>query len=165
MSTEWLGLIMDGVVAVLLLAAIPSFLVLSRRLKTMQDGQDGMRKLIEGLNVATEQARRSVADLKLAAANAGQELEAQLKTARQMADELALMVDAGDNLANRLENVISQGRITPPPQAKTYADVLDDPEDDYAPPPAREDAPQAARGPLSRTEAERDLLKALKTIR
>ena len=143
MMNLWLGIILDLVVIGLLLAAIPSFYMLSRRLKAMKDGQDGLKGLVEGLNFATEQARRSVSDLKLAAAQAGQELEARLNSARKMADELALIIEAGDHMANRLEGVISAGRLT-----AARAPVEDDEEmDEPSPVP------------------DRDLLKALKTVR
>ena len=147
MNSPWLGIGLDLVVIALLLAAIPSFYMLSRRLKAMKDGQDGLKQLVEGLNFATEQARRSVSDLKLAAAQAGQELESQLNIARKMADELALIVDAGDNLANRLEGAIAQGRLAPTATARPHAEpeIIDDDDD----PPL----------------AEHDLLKALKTVR
>jgi len=156
MNSVWLNLIVDGAVALLLLGAIPSFWVLSRRLKNMQMGQDGMRQLIEGLNIATEQARRAISDLKLAAAHAGQELEGQIKASRQMADELALMVDAGDNLAGRLEGAIAGARAEAPQAVRS-----DD--GNY---PEELDMPSGSRGPgPRRTDADRDLLKTLKSIR
>jgi hypothetical protein len=144
MMNLWLGIILDLVVIGLLLAAIPSFYMLSRRLKAMKDGQDGLKSLVEGLNFATEQARRSVSDLKLAAAQAGQELESQINSARRMADELALIIDAGDNLANRLESAIAAARVTASP---ARAPVQPEEDDEPAPVP------------------DRDLLKALKTVR
>jgi hypothetical protein len=181
MSTAWLNLLMDSLVALLLLAAIPSFLILSRRLKNMQMGQDGMRQLIEGLNIATEQARRAISDMKLAAAHSTQDLDAHTKSARQMADELALMIEAGDNLANKLENVIANGRLQP---ANVPAHAQATPvssrrapasEDDFGDDFADDRFAQTAKAPLSqprgaqplspRNEAERDLLNALKTIR
>ena len=170
MDMAWFNLIMDGLVAVLLLAAVPSFFMLSRRIRNMQMGQDGMRQLIEALNVATEQARRAIGDLRLAASHSAQDLEAQIKASREMADELALMVDTGNKLADRLENALSSGRLVaagqPAAQARNFIDedefLTDSPDDDVHP---VQSAGRALRSDGGRSEGERDLMKALKTIR
>ena len=105
--TPFSGLIVDGILALLLIAVIVMCLVVSRRLGAIKSGQAELRALVEQLNGAVADAQRSVVGLKSSA----DEIEARLKVERQkastMADELALMTEAGNNLADRIEQKLT----------------------------------------------------------
>ena len=62
-----------------------------------------MSRLVDNLNQAVSNAQKSVNGIKAAAIESEGELQATIKKARNMVDELSLMTEVGDNLANRLE--------------------------------------------------------------
>ena len=138
-------LILEGLVAVLLLATVVYCALLDRRLKALRSGQDGLRQIISDLNAATEQASASIAGLKDASDTIGKEIGGQLHRGRALADELELMVEAGDRIADRLGEAASRPKGTQvapietdalaasfadaPKRPRTDPDAADDAED------------------------------------
>ena len=108
-----LELIVSVTLGILLVAMIVSAVRLSRRLDILRDGNGEMKALIESLNAATERAHAGISQLRAASQDTHEKLQAETKKARALADELALMTAAGDDLANRLE-----ARLTATPAAK-----------------------------------------------
>ena len=106
-------LILEGVVAILLLATVVYCAMLDRRLKALRSGQDGLRQLIADLQAVTEQARAGIGGLKQASDVIGRDLDDKLTQGQALAEELKLMVDAGDRIADRLSRVA--GRPAMPP--------------------------------------------------
>ncbi len=98
-----IGLILESLVALLLMITVVYCFQLDRRLRALRNGQDGLKDLIKGLGEATGRAQLSVAQLKIAGDAAGRELRDTVTKARELADELSLMVEAGNNIADRLE--------------------------------------------------------------
>ncbi len=101
-------LIIDGVLLLLLSVAIGSFFVLNRRISALRSAQSEMASLIGKLTRATEQAQNSIFALKAAAAEAEDGLKSSIAGAKSLSDELAMITEAGDNLANRLEQQFSE---------------------------------------------------------
>lgn len=101
--TPFSGLIVDGILAILLIAVIVVCLIVSKRIGAIKSGQAELRALVDQLNTAVVDAQKSVVGLKSSA----DEVEAKLAMERQkasvIADELALMTEAGNNLADRIE--------------------------------------------------------------
>jgi hypothetical protein len=95
--------IIDLVLAVLLVAAIGSSYLLHRRIDVFRKGQQELAGLVEQLNQATNQAQASVAEMKSSGLVAEEQLKSQIGKARALADELSLITEAGDNLADRIE--------------------------------------------------------------
>lgn len=95
--------IIDLVLAILLLAAIGSSFLLHRRIDVFRKGQAELASLVEQLNQATNQAQASVAEMKTNGMAAEEHLKSEVARARALADELSLITEAGDNLADRLE--------------------------------------------------------------
>jgi len=97
------GMIVDGVLAALLMAAIVACVMVYRRLGTIRAGQAELKLLVDRLNSAATEAQRSVAGLRTSA----DEIELRLANERQkasvMADELSMITEAGNNLADRIE--------------------------------------------------------------
>lgn len=96
-------LIANVVVAVLLVVMIGYSFVLNKRLGGLREGREELARLIGALNQASERAQDSIHHLK----SLGQETEHALKMevarARSLADELALITEAGSDLADRIE--------------------------------------------------------------
>jgi hypothetical protein len=103
-------MIVDAVLAVLLIAAIIASTIVYRRLGTIREGQSELRALVDSLNTAVVDAQRSVGNLRQAALEAEERLEARVKKATVIADELGMITEAGNNLADRIERGLTGAR-------------------------------------------------------
>jgi hypothetical protein len=173
------GLLLDGVLALLLVATIFYCYILNRRLGNIRAASDQMKNLVGKFSTATEQAKAGITALRIAAEDDGQKLQDAIDMARVMRDELAFLSESGDALASRLagtrKSEISKAS-TPLPKGP---DVAVEPRPTTGPaipaaPGAEESEIQAAlevaraateggEGPDS--EAERQLLQALRQVR
>lgn len=103
-------MIVDAVLAVLLVAAIIVSTIVYRRLGTIRDGQAELRALVDSLNTAVIDAQRSVGNLRQAAQEIEGRLDAKTAKAATIADELGMITEAGNNLADRIERGLTSGR-------------------------------------------------------
>ncbi|MDR3525693.1 MAG: DUF6468 domain-containing protein [Rhizomicrobium sp.] len=104
-------LLLSGLLALTLLYCI----VLERRLASVRKGQDGLKKIIGELNGAIAGAGASLRALKSAAADAAETLDDRMKRARAISDELALLSNSGERIAQRYD------RATPTSPARGTA--------------------------------------------
>ncbi len=104
-------LLLSGLLALTLLTCI----VLERRLAAVRKGQDGLKKMIGELNGAIAGAGASLRALKSAAADAAETLDDRMKRARAISDELALLSNSGERIAQRYD------RAVPPSPARGNA--------------------------------------------
>lgn len=107
------NMIVDGVLAILLIAVIVVSSIVYRRLATIKEGQEQLRQLVDSLNNAVVDAQRSVGNLRQAALDAEEKLETRIKKANSMADELGMITEAGNNLADRIERGLTGGADAP----------------------------------------------------
>lgn len=105
-------LLIDGVLACLLLAVIGACFIVYRRLGTIKEGQAELRVLVGQLNTAVVEAQRGVANLKQSAAEVEERLQVETRKASSLADELGLITEAGNNLADRIERGLTGGVVT-----------------------------------------------------
>ncbi|MCE9650687.1 MAG: DUF6468 domain-containing protein [Parvibaculum sp.] len=112
-----MDLMLEAIVCVLLVATIGYCATLDRRLRAMRTGQDGLRDLIRDLSGATGQAMDAIARLRQASDATGGALAEQVKRGRALADELSLMVQAGNDIANRLGGIETRRPAAPQPAA------------------------------------------------
>lgn len=122
-------LVLDSILAVFLLGVIILCTVVYRKLSIIKDGQEELGKLVDSLNEAVENAQRSVKGIKEAAIESEVDLQGTIKKARSMVDELSLMTEVGNNLANRLEaGSATKGKVTKKSpieeQSKEQKDIL-----------------------------------------
>lgn len=96
-------MIVDGVLALLLISSITVSIIVYRRLGTIREGQAQLRTLVDDLNKAVQDAQRSVAGLKQSAVDVEERLQSQVQKAGALADELGMITEAGNNLADRIE--------------------------------------------------------------
>jgi predicted PurR-regulated permease PerM len=96
-------MIVDGVLAVLLVTAIVVSIIVYKRLGTIREGQAQLRELVDDLNRAVMNAQSSVAGLKKSAVEIEEILQARVQKASALADELGMITEAGNNLADRIE--------------------------------------------------------------
>ncbi|WP_422363563.1 DUF6468 domain-containing protein [Pyruvatibacter mobilis] len=109
MSAFSISMMVELVVGVLLVATIAYCFVLDRRLKALRDGEGELRKIIVALDKATTRAQGAVTDLRVSCDGLTRDMDRDLKKARALADELAVMVEAGDHIAERLGSASNAG--------------------------------------------------------
>ncbi|MBL4838008.1 MAG: hypothetical protein JKY34_10565 [Kordiimonadaceae bacterium] len=107
---EYSGLIVDAILAVLLIAAIGVCLLVSGRLNVIKSGQAELKELVDQLNTAVTNAQRSVVNLRSSAEEVESQLNQERQKATAIADELSMMTEAGNNLANRIESGLTGTR-------------------------------------------------------
>ncbi len=179
-AVDW-KVILDLVVSVLLIATIGYAWMLNQRLSSLRKNRDDLAKTIAAFNEATLRAESSIPKLRKAAEESGQTLQERVEKAQSLRDDLAFMIERADTMANRLENAVRSARSdsakpTPEPRA---AAPLGAPQGSPLPgpsmPPPRmagnraaaiAAAAAAAEGDGDeRSEAERELLRALQSMR
>lgn len=156
LSSLPIGLMLEIIVCVFLAATIAYCAMLDRRLRTMRSGQDGLRELVGELDVATQRAVSAIEALKQASAVTGKELGSGVTRARALADELSLMIESGERIAERLGRGTTPGERMAPTRAPLQPAT--GPRHTVAPSPTARDAAVAAR-------AANQLLDALKKAR
>lgn len=177
---DW-KIILDLVVSILLIATIGYAVMLNQRLSQLRKNRDDLAKIIVAFNEATVRAESSIPKLRKAAENAGQALQERVEKAQSLRDDLAFMIERADTMANRLENGVRTARTevrTNPPPAKEPARVGHTPSGlGTAPAAAPAPAPTARAATVAaaaaaiepdiddRSEAERELLRALQSMR
>jgi hypothetical protein len=139
-------------IAVILLLAATLFhaVRLERRLGVLKRDRAALEALVKGFNDATIRAEAATARLRGAAEGAGKALSAQLEGAESLKSDLAFLIERGEALADRLDGSVRTARSSaaPPPRLA-----------------APEPAEPAEAEPRLRSQAERDLLRALKLAR
>lgn len=109
MSPMW-SIAIDSVLVVLLVAAIISSILVYKKLVNLRDGQAEMKKLVDDLNNAVIEAQRSVGSLKHTAVEAESTLQTQVQKAKGLSEELLMITEAGNNLADRIEKGLTTGQ-------------------------------------------------------
>ncbi len=113
------ALIIDGILAVLLIAVIVVCTIVYKRLGTIKSGQTELRALVDQLNNAVVEAQRSVNGLKTSATEIENRLQLEGKKASAMADELGMITEAGNNLADRIERGLTGVSASAKPAAQS----------------------------------------------
>lgn len=160
-------LLLDALMMLLLAAVLAYAVLLNRQLGMLRKNRDDLAKLITHFNEATVRAESSIPKLRKAADEAGLVLADRVEKAHALRDDLAFMIERADTMATRLEASVrtarSESKATPRPAAAPSAGT--------AAAPAAAAATSAGRAPAvedsddERSEAERQLLRALQSVR
>jgi hypothetical protein len=134
MSVEFL---VEILVAALLIVTVGYCWQLNRRLGALRGAQGELGRLLQEFGRATHSAEAAIAELKKASGETAQQLEERVRQARALCDELTVMTQAGNGLAERLERGSSR----------------------------RTASEDAGRTRAARSESERELLAALRQAR
>jgi hypothetical protein len=181
-----LMLILDGLIVILLIATIAYAVVLNQKLNLLRKNKDDLSRMIANFNEATVRAESSIPRLRKAADEARQALQEKVEKAQQLRDDLAFMIERGDSMANRLESSVrmARGEARPATPARPTAGPFASTSSAATSPsagPTTGARPAARPGSLfatppgedefgnddssSRSEAERELLRALQSAR
>jgi phage shock protein A len=176
-GAEW---ILEVVLVLLLGATLFHALRLERALGVLKRDRAVLEELVEGFNESTRQAETGIERLRSAADGAGRQMARQIESAQRLRDDLSFLADRSDKLAERLESAVRAARMV------TDGSVLQGnfaaPPMQVQPPPAALPAPPAVQAPPRqpvalvaernieaeprlRSQAERDLLRALRGVR
>jgi hypothetical protein len=108
--TNGLGMMIDGVVAILLILTIGYCSLLNRRLKLLKADEQSLRATISELVTATEIAERAVGGLKLTVHECDMGLGERLRKAERVTIEIDRALVAGKDLVSRLSQIANAGR-------------------------------------------------------
>jgi hypothetical protein len=165
--------------ALLLLLAVTLFhaMRLERALGVLKRDRAVLEELVAGFNESTRQAETGIERLRAAADGAGRQMARQTDVAQRLRDDLSFLADRSDRLAERLEAAVRSARmfgdgiaLSSAPATPAFAPFASQ----SAPPPAPAPAPfaravesgaEADPPPVLRSQAERDLMRALRAGR
>lgn len=105
-----LELIINLLIIVLLIPTIIYAYKLNKNLTLLRENQNSLGRLISSLNEATLKAENSIPKLKNVTEVSSQNLQDVVDSAKTLKEDLTFINERADNLADRLENVIHDGR-------------------------------------------------------
>lgn len=108
-----IGLMIEGLVAVLLAVTIAYCILLNKRLQRLKADEMSLKATISELITATEIAERAVGGLKIAVREADQDLGGRLRAAEKFSTEIARQVSAGEEILAKLTRIASVARPVP----------------------------------------------------
>ncbi len=145
----WQVLLELGLIA-LLGATLFHALRLERALGVVRRDRAELETMLRGFNDSTRQAETATERLRGAAEGAGRHITRQIEAAANLKDDLTMLIDRGERLADRIDATVRTNR-EPEAPARRFA----------VPEPETADA----SGTRVRSQAERDLLRALRVTR
>jgi hypothetical protein len=119
---EWL---MQGLLAGLLLAAMPFLLRLHRSLQLLRRERGSFEGGAAGLTEATRIAEAAAIRLRAAAESSGRQVAERIATAEPLRDDLRYLVERAEALADRLEGLVRSARplaTAEAPQGRSQAE-------------------------------------------
>lgn len=180
---QWLlEIVLVGLLAVTLFHAVR----LERALGVLKRDRAALESLVAEFNASTQAAEQGVDRLHEAAEGAGRQIARHVDAASRLKDDLMFLNDRGETLADRLDRLVRAARSIdlpagPSPEPR-YAEprpmeqrpvAFATPEPRLVEPPAAESISKPASdaaapeeiAPRVRSQAERDLLRALRLAR
>lgn len=95
--------LLDVLIVCLLVGTVIHATMLNRNLNRLRDGRAELDGLVQSLSASVTRAEAAIQGMKRSAAECGGDLQKQIEAARSLADELHIMNESGNNLAQRLE--------------------------------------------------------------
>ncbi|MBL6959404.1 MAG: hypothetical protein ISR52_10515 [Rhodospirillales bacterium] len=155
------SLILDILVAVLLIVTICYAMMLNRKLSGLRRDKSELEQLASTFAQSTVRAEESLNSLK----NNTDGLQERIAKAQTLADDLMFLIDRGTSVADQLEDVVRSARPKKPADKEKNASGTEQHENldnnkNSAELSARDHGDLKSR---ARSEAERELLKALQS--
>lgn len=100
-------LVLDVLVAILLAITAGYCFLLNRRLQDLRNGSDGLREIVQTLNEAVSRAHAGVEQLRHGSNIVASDIAGKLKAGQDLADELAMMIESGNNIADRITATVA----------------------------------------------------------
>ena len=161
-DAQW---VLELVLVGLLAATLVHALRLERALGVLKRDRAALEALVAGFNASTRQAESGIERLREAADGAGRQLARQLEAARGVDGDLGFLIGRGEQLADRLDALVRAARPLATHALAAHPPATQAPaEDTRGPRGPVATAPETEAPPL-RSQAERDLMKALRLVR
>lgn len=142
-----ISIFFDVVILAALGVTIFYCLRLSRQFNEMQANRKAFESLIQSLTVAASRAEAVIRSIKEDAVGSGDGLQEKISRARALFDEMEIMIQAGDNLADRLQVLAEKSRKANPVESPVISE---------------EELSLAPTGAQPKSRAEKELLEAIK---
>ena len=145
---EWA---LQGLLLVLLCAAMPFAWRLERALGALRRDRPALEAGAAGFTDATRQAEAALIRLRATAEGAGKTVAERIAQAEPLRDDLRFLAERAEQIADRLEALVREARPLLPDTSRTAV--------------PGSAAPHAPGAEEPRSQAERDLLRALRLAR
>lgn len=103
MSVVVISLLLNIMIAGLLVANIAYCWVLNKRIKILQNGKSELANLLQYFDESTERASESIVALQSASKKIGESMQNKIDKANFLMEDLAFMVNKGNQLADSLD--------------------------------------------------------------
>lgn len=149
------GLLIDAVLLIFLGLTLFIGIRLSRQFSEIRKDQNRIAELIGNLNIASGRAEKAVQSMKQTAIDTGESLQGRIGQGQALSEELEIMIEAGDSLAERLQKIAESSR-------KAVGQTA---ENRKTPSRGAVKPGKDSHDKAPRTRAERELVEALKPPR
>ena len=116
-----LGLVIEGLVAVLLVLTIGYCRLLNKRLKRLKADEQSLKATIGELITATEIAERAIGGLKHTVREVNEDIGSQIESATDLSQKLSKQVVQGDAVLQRITRIAVAARPAEPEPARISA--------------------------------------------
>ena len=117
------AIFLDVIVATILVATITYAVILNRKLGRLRADRSGFEKMLKQFVVATERAESGVALLQRVADASASELDEKRNSTMTLRDDLQFLVSRAEEQAEKLEQLIADGRMRELPPTETSAAI------------------------------------------
>ena len=138
---------------------------LNKNLTLIRQNQNSLAKLVDALNEATHKAEHSIPKIKSVAEHSSEDLKEVVDSAKSIKDDLLFINERADNLADRLENVIRDGRNIKDTTSQIRDNIAPLEKKSFFGRDHKKNFSNTEEISDSRSEAEIELLKALRAIK
>jgi Domain of unknown function (DUF6468) len=144
-STNFYGLVIECLVAVLLLLTIGYCAILNRRLARLRADEDSFKATIAELVSATDSAERAIAGLKMTVRDCDDTLGERLRASKTVREDLGEELSRGEQLLSRIARIVAAAHESRRPAVE---------------PEANENREPASNEPLVRRRAAETMVAA-----
>jgi len=162
------ALLLDMLIAILLIATIAYAVMLNRRLSQLRQDQSELDALANKFDDATVRAEESIHKLTGSADEMKRDVQDTLRKAEALRDDLNFLIERAGVSADKLEEQVRNNRPEPPTYAGKKVKDTVVPEKEKPQETVKEKATQSAPPEEEfkpKSDAERELLKALESVR
>lgn len=160
------ALLLDILIAILLIATIAYAVMLNRRLSQLRQDQSELETLANQFNDATLRAEESIHKLTGSADDMKRDVQDTLRKAEALRDDLNFLIERAGVSADKLEEKVRNNRPEPPAYSgKKVKDTVVQPSKDKPQAPVQQAEKEDEEEFKPKTDAERELLKALESVR
>lgn len=110
MTGSYLALIVEGLVAMLLVATIVYCIVVNRKLNSLKADQERLGDIVQELNQATQHAQTAIGGLRATVDTADRDLGTRLEAAGELETKLANSMAKADGVLSKLSAISQAAR-------------------------------------------------------